>query len=130
MKEAIGSLLQQRMDRCGSEQLWAVGAITGFNGLLVTQSTAIVSALPRWVPLIAVIAASAYAVYYIVYRHKMYYLYQAALAGLLQDYQECPEVLKKAKNPRDPRTCTGSAFYVLWVVGMGAFGTLALMPYA
>ena len=127
MKDTIVSLLQQRMDKCTSEQFWAVGAITAFNGVLVTQARAVASTSLRWVLVGAVVMATAYAVYYIINRHKSYYLNRGALAELLQDAEQCPEFLKKVPNPQDARTWTGCAFYVLWVIGMGTFGILSLM---
>ena len=119
MKSTILILLQQRMDKCGSGQLWAVATVTGLCALVVTQRNTVLAALPPWLIVVSIVGVTTYAVYYILHHHVTYYSNVQALVALLQDEPECPEILKASPTPWRLRSLIGAAFYVLWVVGAG-----------
>lgn len=127
MKSTILILLQQRMDKCGFGQLWAVATVTGLCALVVTQRNTVLAALPPWLIVVSIVGVTTYAVYYILHRHVTYYCNVQALVALLQDEPECPEILKASPTPWRLRSLIGSGFYVLWVVGAGLMSIVSVI---
>src|SRR6266849_222986 len=93
MKDTIISLLQQRMDKCTREQVWAVAALTAADGFLATHVADIASKIPSCILLFAMTAATAWGIFIIVDRHFAYYKNRAALASLLEGEPDVPDFL-------------------------------------
>jgi hypothetical protein len=94
MKDTIISLLQQRMDKCTREQVWAVAALTAADGFLATHVADIASKIPSCILLFAMTAATAWGIFIIVDRHFAYYKNRAALASLLEGEPDVPRLFK------------------------------------
>ena len=127
MKEAIVNVLQQRMNKCTSEQFWAVATLTGFNAFIISQKEDILAALPSWGVLVAVGLATAWGVYYIIHRHIGYYFLCGELAELLKNEPGIPAFLKTCPNKWRGPSLTGVIFYAGWVLGLGAGGFAAYL---
>src|SRR5437764_14677141 len=94
MKSVIVPILQQRMDKCTSEQFWAVAALLAADAFVVDKRSVLLAAFPRWALLLFVCAATAYAIWFIIQRHVGYYRYRDDLAVLLAHEQDVPEFLQ------------------------------------
>ncbi|MCH7539653.1 MAG: hypothetical protein IH999_04535 [Proteobacteria bacterium] len=116
MKSTLVSILQQRMDKCTTEQFWAVGILTALNGVLILQHEDLVSSLPAVVIAAASTIATLYGAVFIVHRHKAYYSISGEQAALLQDSTEAPEFLRTVRLPWKRSALTGVVFYVGWIV--------------
>jgi len=124
MREALLSMLQQKMDGCARDQFWAVAAVSGLNGLLVSKAGDLEGLVPTLALFCAVLPAGAYAVYYIIHRHKSYYRYSEVVADLIADEESVPAWMKVVRRPREVGTWLGTAFYVYWVITATAAGVL------
>jgi len=127
MKEILLSMLRQNMDGCARDQFWAVAAVSGLNGLLVSKAGALDTLVPDWTLTCATLFAGVYAVYYIVHRHVAYYRYSADIAKLLANHDLAPVWMKKARHPSEVATWLGSGFYVCWVVGATVLGIFVIL---
>jgi lysylphosphatidylglycerol synthetase-like protein (DUF2156 family) len=116
MKSVIVPLLQQRMDKCTTEQFWAVAALLAADGFIVDKRAVLVAALPRWLLLVFVTVAGAYGVWFIVQRHIGYYRYRDDLAVLLAPEKDVPEFLRHEPRPHSLNRFSGVTFYVLAVL--------------
>ena len=117
------SLLQQRMDKCTTEQFWAVASLTTLHGVLLLQHGDLPPGLSAVLVVLASTIATAHGVFFVVHRHRAYYTMRSAQAALLRDYPEAPEFLRSAPAPWKGAALTGVVFYVAWIVG----GWLATM---
>ena len=124
MKEAVASILVQRMDGCARDQFWAVAAISGLNGFVVVQGQELLALVPRYFLILAVVFPGCYAVYYIIHRHCSYYAYRADLAKLIPDEDWVPRWMVCAPKASSKKTFLGSVFYLLLVVGATITGVL------
>lgn len=127
MKEAIANVLQQWMDKCTSEQFWAVATLTGFNAFIISQKEDILAALPSWGVLVAVGLATAWGLYYIIHRHVAYYFLRGELVELLKNEHGIPVFLKTRPNKWRASSLTGVIFYAGWVLVLGAGGFVAYL---
>jgi len=116
MKSVIVSLLQQRMDKCTTEQFWAVAALLAADGFIVDKRDALIAALPWWLLLVFVTIASAYGIWFIVQRHIGYYRYRDDLAVLLAHERDVPEFLRHEPRRHSLNTLSGVTFYVVAVL--------------
>ena len=105
------------MDKCTTEQFWAVAVITGLCALVVTQKSSLVNAIPIWVILTTFVIIACYGVFYVLDRHMTYHRNAQDLVSLIQDFPDCPERMKRVPDPLKLRSFTGSAFYLLWICG-------------
>ena len=124
MREVLLSILRQLMDGCARDQFWAVAAVSGLNGLLVSKAGDLEGVAPAWILACAVLVAGAYAVYYIIHRHVCYYRYSADVAELLAEEKSAPAWMKTPRRPSEVATWLGTGFYVCWVVGATVLGIL------
>ena len=127
MKEVLLSILRQQMDGCTRDQFWAVAAVSGLNGLILSKAGDLSGFVPIWTLTCAVLAAGFYAVYYIIHRHCSYYRYSADIAILLADEDSAPEWIKRARQPSEVATWLGSGFYVCWVTGATVLGLFVIL---
>ncbi len=116
MKSALIGILQQRMDKCTTEQFWAVGAITGFNAFLLTQASLIKGVLPVWVVIATDAALAVYGLYFIISRHMGYFLIYNQLVELTRNVPEAPKLFKTCQSPWKGLNLSGVVFYCSWVI--------------
>jgi len=117
MKEIIIPLLQQRMDKCTSEQFWTVGALTAADAFIITKGQVVGPKMPfSWILIALITVATVWGVRIIVSRHNAYYRNRAAMVLLLGNEKDVPDFLKNPANPWTFNSLSGVVFYVLWVV--------------
>ena len=124
MKEAIASILVQRMDGCGRDQFWAVATVSGVNGFVVVQGPQLLALVPGYCLIAAVVLFGGYAVYYIIHRHRSYYAYRADLAKLVPHEDWVPRWMVCAPKASSTKTWLGVVFYLLLVVGATITGVV------
>ena len=115
MREAILQLLQQRMDKCTTEQLWAVAMVTGLDAFALHSSAAVAGLIPI-VFVITCGAAAFVGIWYVISRHRHYYACRDAMAVLLRDEEDAPSFLKVAPRASNLGTWLGSGFYISWML--------------
>ena len=95
MKESIAGILQTRMDKCTSEQFWAIGVLTAVGGFFICQKSLILAELPAWsISGISIILAI-YAGYWVIQRHKAYYDLLNDLKKLVEiNEEESPQLIE------------------------------------
>jgi hypothetical protein len=117
MKEAIVSLLQQRMDKCTTEQFWAVAILTGSDVFIITQAQNLAVKICYGILLVGISVATVWGVGFIIERHCGWYRSRVALASLLQNEPDVPRGLKTSPNFWDWKSLVfGVGFYVVWVL--------------
>jgi len=126
MKSVIVPLLQQRMDKCTTEQFWAVAALLAADGFVIDKRAVLMAALPRCLLLLFVSAAAVYGICFIVQRHIGYYRYRDDLAVLLASENDIPEFLRHEPRPHSLNRFSGVTFYVLAVL-IGSITCLAVI---
>jgi hypothetical protein len=120
MKETIVSLLQQRMDKCTTEQFWAVATLTGMSAFLITQARVLSAILhPRYL-LLMVTIATAYGTYFVIHRHQAYYFFQSLQADMIREDDNVPDYLKDPHPAWKGGSLSGVVFYVGWIIGVWA----------
>ena len=116
MKETIIALLQQRMDKCTTEQFWAVASLTAADAFVVSGRDQLLQSLPRWVLLSLITFASAYGVLFVIQRHLGFYRNRDAMARLLADERDVPDFLRDEPRRRSFNSLSGVMFYVGWIL--------------
>jgi hypothetical protein len=111
MKETIITLLQQRMDKCTTEQFWAVASLTAADGFVI-QSDKVSSGIA----LVAITIDTIYGVFFIFDRHFAFYRNRKLMGSLFKDERDAPDFLKTEPNPFRFYSLSGVLFYLLWVV--------------
>jgi hypothetical protein len=111
------SVLQQRMDKCTSEQFWAIASLTALNAGIIAATSALSLDIPKWIIALALSGATFYGVFFVIHRHKGYYDYRNDFAQLVKDSSVAPKFMQQPKNPWELRQLTGVAFYSLWILG-------------
>ncbi len=127
MKEALLGLLQQRADKCTTEQFWAVATLSGMNAFVIAQKKDLLTALPAWAVILIITVPTIYGTYYVIHRHTSYYVYRAALAKLLQNEADAPAFLKKCPPTWKGKSLSGVVFYVMWIVGLWAVSFVTIV---
>jgi len=120
LTEALLPVLQQRMDKCTSEQFWAVGAITGLDAFLLTQANEIRDLLPSWAVVAGAGLLAAYGFYFIIHRHIGYFELYDRVVDLIKDDPASPEMFKAYPSRWRGHSLSGVAFYCIWVAIMTA----------
>lgn len=127
VKTTLVTLFQSRMDKCTTEQFWAVATLTGMDGAVLLQRHDIQGVAPAALLALLVAAANLYAVALVVSRHLIYCFYRRELAALLRDEPEVPRCLTRPLSPWSPSSLSGVVFYGGWIAALGAIATLALL---
>jgi hypothetical protein len=127
MKKTLVSVLQQRMDKCTSEQFWASSTLTAVNGFLILEKDQFLAVVPAWLILTALAIATGYGVFFIIHRHVAYFSIQNSLIDLLQGEKEIPEVFREKVSPWHISMLTGVTFYVSWIVALTSFNFLNMI---
>ena len=124
MKDALLGVLQQRMDKCTSEQFWAVGAITGLDAFLLTQAGQIQLYFPSTLVIATVIVLAIYGYYFIASRHVGYFLIYDQLVDLVKHEPYAPKLFKARPKRWKGHNLSGLIFYCAWVT-LSSIATVA-----
>ena len=116
MKETILTILQERMNKCTSEQFWAVGLITGLDAFVFMQYSKILDVFPKWSVIFLCVFIGALSIYYVIDRHKNYYNYHKSFVSLVKEEPDVPLPMKSEKKPWDRNSLIGTGFYIGWLV--------------
>ncbi len=111
------SILQQRMDKCTTEQFWAVASLSALYAGIISGTFAFSLGTAKWIVAVVLSAATFYGVFFVRHRHKGYYDYRNDFAQLVKDCPVAPKVMKETKNPWEWPQLTGMLFYSLWILG-------------
>ena len=130
MKKTIVTILQQRMDKCTTEQFWAIGIITGLDAFMFAQSSQILVVFSTWVVIAVCIVIGVYAIYYVIHRHKSYYQYRADLVSLVKGEPDAPAAMKSEKSPCSCSSLIGTGFYVAWLVLITVAVVLGVLDFS
>lgn len=129
IKAASMTVLQQRMDKCTSEQIWAVSVLAGVGALVITQRTDILRWHAEWAVLAVLTVLTFYGGIFIIHRHNAYAMMYDTFASLVESEPEenVPGPLKRRADRRSYGHFSGVSFYVfLPVVSLlSTFMTLA-----
>ena len=123
MQETLASILQQRMDKCTTEQFWATGVTTGLNAFFLTQKATLMATFSPWTIMTVSFAVSVYAIYFIAHRHTAYYSLKASLIDLVKNEAYIPEVLMSSPAKWSGHSISGVLFYSAWVL-LGCIGII------
>lgn len=116
-KEALLGILQQRMDKCTTEQFWAVGAITALDAFLLTNADQIKCVVePNYLVKSTVILLALYGLYFIITRHVGYFFLYEKQVDLVRNNVHVPEMFKTYPNRWKGHSLSGVVFYCLWVL--------------
>jgi hypothetical protein len=121
MKETLAGIIQQRMDKCTVEQFWAVAALTGMQGFVITQKALLLESLPAFVIIFVTVVATLYVLGFVCMRHAIYRIYDAEFARLLADDADAPPFLKPGPVSwkRKVVFLSGVLFYSVWCFATG-----------
>lgn len=125
LNESLLEVLQQRMDKCTTEQFWAVGAITGLDAFLLTQADEILRVLAPWQVIAAVAALALYGVSFVVSRHVGYFRLYDAQVDLVGDEPGVPPIFRSPPSRWSGGSLSGVLFYSLWIVVASAAAIMA-----
>lgn len=114
MKEAVADILQTRMDKCTTEQFWAVGALTAFGAFLISQKASILNEaeLPAWAVVAASLLLALYVAYLIVQRHTAYYALLTQLIDLVTTDSSLPQSVRDTISGWRGHSLSGVSFYL------------------
>lgn len=116
IKDALLGVLQQRMDKCTTEQFWAVGAITGLDAFLLAQAAQVKLVIQSYLVIITVVLLALYGLYFIITRHVGYFFLYDKLVDLIRDDPDAPEMFKVHHSRWKGNNLSGVVFYCLWVM--------------
>lgn len=116
MKSTIISILQQRMDKCTSEQFWLTGFISGLNSYLILNKDEIIKSINSIYIIIAVIVILCCSICYLIHRHSSYYKIRLEMSQLLENENDAPSFLKLQISPWEMRSLAGTSLYILLVL--------------
>lgn len=113
MKETLATLYQRRMDRCQSEQIWAIAAYAGINTIVISESEKFQSSFEPcnvvWV--LGIIGFLTFL--FVIERLHGYYNYRNDLAKLLKDEEFADEHIKDVR----PKKNFNSFIWVIVFIG-------------
>ncbi len=116
MNSNLISFLQTRMDKCTTEQFWAVGVSTGLSAFLISQSNIIQKNLPNNAIIGVQVILSIYVICFVVLRHMSFYDLQSRLRKLLKDEAIVSDMFENKLEWWQWRTLSGVAFYTCWTL--------------
>lgn len=111
--KALLAIFQQRMDKCQTEQLWAVTTLGAAQAFVLSRSELFLTHLRREAILVCLGALCVGVLVFAIYRVHNYYEYRNDIAKLLKDQPDEPpyKYLKQDKG-------TFSAHGLIWVFGL------------
>lgn len=120
MKEAIAGILQTRMDKCTTEQFWAIGALTAVGAFLICQKSCLLVELPAWSIIVTSVTSALYVAYLVIQRHIAYFALLAQLVELVTTDPSTPESIKGTVQPWRGHSLSGVIFYLACDVAVTA----------
>jgi hypothetical protein len=126
MKETMIGLLQQRMDKCTTEQWACVGALTAGDAFVITKGKDLALENLSLMLFGLITLATAWGVRVIIERHNIYYKNRAQMVELLKDEKDVPSFLKVHADPHSFNSLSGVIFCVGWVIACWASCFFAL----
>lgn len=135
MKETLIAVLQQRMDKCTSEQFWACATLSGLNVFLLLQKDLVLS-VPAglWLACSTLIILTGYGTFFIIHRHISYYKLRDSLISLLDDEKDVPQVFIRPGQQTVLQSLLGSiaalsgvTFYAVWPLLLAVFNIMHLL---
>jgi hypothetical protein len=122
MKNTLIQIYQQRMDKCTTEQFWAVALLAAMCGFILLQKKSLFM-IPHFLVGTAVIIVTIAAALYIYSRHKIYVYYDNHFLNLVNDEEPYKEFRLLHKNNISKRAAvlSGVVFYLIVSLGMGFF---------
>lgn len=127
MKPAILSILQQRMDKCTSEQNWMVAILLAINGSIAAKTDLIPAKIPHALALSVTLVLSLYGVLYCLERHCSYYRNRKAFAELIEGQTDLPNFLSSCPRLCTFRTVMGIGVQIVFIVGSWLVSAMALL---
>lgn len=119
------NLLQDRMNKCLKDQMWAVGLVLALNGIFIGKSEDLRHIWWWLFLLIGVLCTNLYSLYYIYHRHISYYQAQNTMANLLPE--DAPDFLRTPRKPWTFRSLIGLILCYLWIIGSCVAGSIILI---
>jgi hypothetical protein len=118
MKETLVGIHQQRMDRCQSEQYWAIAALAATNAFVLSEKEAFLAYLSRESLLAVLCLLSVACTVFVIARLHSYYLYRNDLADLIssEDKSEPFFAPKYIKEKKDMLSGNGTAWILVFCV--------------
>lgn len=114
MKETIVIILQQRMDKCTSEQFWAVALLTGIHAFIISQRENLAATFPDWIIISVISIVTLYGIWFIIHRHISFYSLRDRMVEILKEEKDIPESLKKCPSKWRWPQLSGVLFYAGW----------------
>ena len=108
-KDKIADLLQNRMNNCTNQQLWAVGTTFLFNSVFILSGEVEYNAWQKILLFIMNSLGNTLGLMFIFSRHKSYYNYRNNLVQLF-NAQNIKSVFNEKKGPWKSNTLFGSFF--------------------
>lgn len=99
MKDTLVEISQQRMDRCQSEQMWALAAYAAACAFVISEKDAFLDGFSRDRLLVGLGIAGAATLVFVLERKWEYYRYRNDMARLVKDEADAPGYMKKEKSP-------------------------------
>ena len=127
MKSSIMAVLQQRMDKCTTEQNWIVALLLAINGVITAKPNLIPDRIPHVAALSVTLALSLYVVLYCLERHCSYYRNRMALSKLLEEEPDSPDFLRECPKLWTFRTAMGIAVQIVLIMGSWIVSMIALL---
>jgi hypothetical protein len=120
MKDQLLQLYQQRLDKCTTEQFWAVALLGTLCGFVLLHRDAF-SPVPLPLVGVAVAFTALVAAAYVYTRHRIYLFYDGLLVDLLREEGLGAGLLHPRDRSRTKQAAllSGVLFYLAVSLGMG-----------
>jgi hypothetical protein len=112
MKDTLISILQQRMDKCTSQQFWSVTTASGITFFYLSHAQEIGMPFLK----LAILAILVINWLYIANAHIVYYSNQSIQARLISEGNTSAKELEKSGNPSSKNLLHGVALFTIWIV--------------
>jgi len=124
MKEALLHVYQQRLDKCTSEQFWAVALLASLCAFVLLQRSSL-APIPAWIVGLGVALTTFAAAAFVYSRHRIYLFYDARLVELARGSGVGADLPHPAERTPSKRLAlsSGVVFYLALSAGMGAATT-------
>jgi len=126
MKETIIQVMNNKMDKCTTEQFWVVAAITGLNAFLIINSKVVSTYFAKWQILLFTGVFCCYGLWFVINRHRAYWKLQKDLVDYLHEENNLPTVLREKPWPWSFKYFSGVALYSL-IILVTSVGTLLVI---
>ncbi len=127
MKDKVFDYVTSAMEKCTSEQHWAVASVTAIDAAFVAAAeklhfrgcTSVISA-------ILLVVAFACGLCFVWLRHQDYFFWRDTLANMIRDEDYVPLILRRPADRKSIRPRAGVLAYSLWILLTSCFALLVL----